>query len=87
VGCRSYVRSVANTNDTLDRCAGLNGARWRMGRESGGVLVLDNYFLTDIFVVGGLVVVLVRVVLMAVRMDGVGYVLSNLVCGLGDTLT
>jgi hypothetical protein len=58
-----------------------------MGRESGSVLVLDNYFLTDIVVVGSLVVVLVGVVLVAVRMDGVGYVLSNLVCGLGDTLT
>lgn len=59
-----------------------------MGRESSGVLVLNNYFLADVVVVGSLAVVLGGVVVVvAVRVDGVGYVVSDLVSSLGDTLT
>jgi hypothetical protein len=58
-----------------------------MGRKSSGVLLLDDYFLATIFVLGGLVGVLVGVVLVVVRVNGVGYAFGNLVGSFGDTLT
>jgi hypothetical protein len=84
----SGVRSGAiDTNDAFDWGSGLDGAGRRLGRNGSGVLLLDDYFLLAIVVLGRDVRVLVGVVLVAVRVDGVGDAFSNLVGSLGDTVT
>lgn len=65
----------------------MNWAGWGSGRVGSSVLFLDNHVLFTVVVLGSDGGVLVRVVVVAVRVDGVGYALSNLVGSLGDTVT
>jgi len=81
------VRSVLDADDTLNWSTGLDGAGRRSGRNSSGVLFLYDDVLTTVFELGSLVGVLVRVVLVAVRVDGVSDTFSDLVSGFVETLT
>lgn len=76
-----------DANDTLYRGTGLDGTGRRVGRDGSGVLFLDNDFLADVVVLGGGVGVLVRVVVVAVRVDGVGDTFTDLVGSFGNTVT
>jgi hypothetical protein len=80
-------RGAVDTNDTLYRGTGLDGAGRRGGRVSSGVLLLDNYFFLAVVVLGGDVGVLGVGVVVAVRVDGVGYAFGNLVSSFGNTVT
>lgn len=57
------------------------------GRDGSGVLFLDNDVLAAVVELGSDVGVLVRVVVVAVRVDGMGYTFSDLVGSLGNTVT
>lgn len=86
-GTRSGVgRRAVDTDDALDRGSGLDGAGRRLGGKSSGVLLLDDYVFLAVVVLGSDVGVL-GVVVVAVRVDGVGYAFSDLVSSLGDTVT
>jgi hypothetical protein len=86
-GSWCVVGRAVDTDDALDRGSGLDGAGRRVGRDGSGVLFLDNYFLTEIVVLGAGVGVLSRVVLVAVGVDGVSYAVGDLVSCFGDALT
>lgn len=80
-------RRAVDANDTLYRGTGLDGAGRRLGGDGGGVLLLDNDLLAAVVVLGCGVGVLVRVVVVAVRVDGVGDTFTDLVGSLGNTVT
>jgi hypothetical protein len=80
-------RRAVDANDTLYRGSGRDGAGWADRGDGSGVLVLDNDFLAAVVVLGGDVGVLVGVVVVTVRVDGVGYAFSDLVSGFGDSVT
>jgi hypothetical protein len=79
-------RGAVDTNDALDRCSGLDGAGGLDGGDGSGVLVLDDYFLTTVVVLGGDVGVL-GVVVVTGRVDGVRDAFGDLVSCLVDTVT
>lgn len=79
---------VVSTNDLLDRQTGLDRAVRGSSRDAGGVLLFDDYLLAVVVVLGTWERVLLSVVVVvAVRVDGVGDAISNLVGSLGDTVT
>jgi hypothetical protein len=84
---RSGGSACVDADDLLDGGSGMDGAGWGDCRSSGSVLLLDDYVFTVVVVLGTGEGVLVRVVVVALRVDGVGDALSDLVGSLVDTVT
>jgi len=78
---------VVDTDDAFNRDSGLDGAGGRSSRDGSSVLLLYDDVLAAVLVLGSLVGVLVRIVLVVVRVDGVRDTFSDLVGGFVDTLT
>lgn len=76
-----------DANDLLDGSTGLDGAGRGSRRNTGSVLLLDDYLFAAVVVLGTRERVLVRVVVVAFGVDGVGDVVSDLVGGFVDSLT
>jgi hypothetical protein len=75
-----------DTDDALNRGSGLDGAGRGLGGVAGGVLLLDNYVLLAIVVLGSDVGVGVSVVVVALVVNGVGYAFGNLVGSFVETV-